>query len=760
VADQPGRAGHQDEIAGHQILYHAQVAGDYGEQRRGNRDAYRRYLDGMDAALRQKVAFPAAHLLAEGRVADMGMGSGATTHALAALYPALEVVGVDVSAEMVELAREAYRLPNLSFVQGDVGERVFDPGSLDAIFDSSVLHHVTTFGGYDHAAAGRALAAQVAQLAVGGLLVVRDFVDPGAGEVWLDVAADDGEPGDDPRRCSTAALLERFAREFRILSAAPGFRCDAAPPLGGAPPLAPGRRRYRMSLKLAAEFLLRKDYRQDWETEVKEEYTYFTQAQFEDCFARLGLRLLASTPLRNPWIVRRRWRGKVALHALDGAPVELPPTNYVITGEKVRAGEGVRFIEREAHEPLGFLAMEHHRHRVTGQVRDLVRRPHLTIDILPWFRASDDVFVLTRKSYPRPLLQADARGSASLDGRRRPGYVAEPLFVFQEDRPVGQTVEEALLALAHVGGDRIVGFRPGSTYYPSPGGVQEEVRSLLVEIEPVFVERELDNQSGFSTSGQVRAIDARQLLRSAQVGALPDARLELNAMQLLIELGQGAGPWIGEAVELSDASFSPVTTDLAALRARPARRIYRPAAAADSVGFLAVECAMFDELDATGAVVARRPLELVVSRRLSSNTVAIAPLCRRGGEVFLGIDDDDLPAAQAFNGNSELLVAPAWRLPHAVVSLEQARAWVLARLAAEYGIDGGEVWELGGPYHPSPGSTPEVVHPLAIEVRAERAAPRRLAWIPLAEVPRRLGDLCDGHLRIVALRACHALGLL
>jgi hypothetical protein len=39
------------------------------------------------------------------------------------------------------------------------------------------------------------------------------------------------------------------------------------------------------------------------------------------------------------------------------------------------------------------------------------------------------------------------------------------------------------------------------------------------------------------------------------------------------------------------------------------------------------------------------------------------------GEVWIGIDDDDLPAAQCFHGNSEILVAPAWRLPREVASL-------------------------------------------------------------------------------------------
>src|SRR5579863_7428092 len=160
---------------------------------RGSLAAYDRYLAGMDASMRQKVALTAAHLLCRGRVADMGMGSGAGTRALAALYPQLEVVGVDVDETMVALAREKHVLPNLTFVAGDVAKPVFEDGSLDGVFDSSVLHHVTTFGGYDHQNAARALAVQARALRDHGVLVVRDFVDPGPGEVLLDVPADDGD---------------------------------------------------------------------------------------------------------------------------------------------------------------------------------------------------------------------------------------------------------------------------------------------------------------------------------------------------------------------------------------------------------------------------------------------------------------------------------------------------------------------------------------------------------------------------------------
>src|SRR5262249_4960724 len=153
--------------------------------------------------------------------------------------------------------------------------------------------------------AARCLEVQVRELRTHGVLVVRDFVDPGRGEVLLDLPAQDGESGDDPRTCSTAALFERFAREFRSLHPQPGLAFARV-----EPDPRPGWRTYRVEHKHAAEFVLRKDYRADWEAEAKEEYTYFTQDDFEALFARLGMRILASTPLRTPWIVRNRFVGK------------------------------------------------------------------------------------------------------------------------------------------------------------------------------------------------------------------------------------------------------------------------------------------------------------------------------------------------------------------------------------------------------------------------------------------------------------------
>ena len=74
----------------------------YDAQDRGAGDAYARYLAGMDASMRQKVALTAAHLLAAGSLADMGMGSGSGSHALAALYPDLDVVAGGSALDTLE----------------------------------------------------------------------------------------------------------------------------------------------------------------------------------------------------------------------------------------------------------------------------------------------------------------------------------------------------------------------------------------------------------------------------------------------------------------------------------------------------------------------------------------------------------------------------------------------------------------------------------------------------------------------------------
>ena len=733
----------------------------YDKQDRGSDSAYDRYLRGMDASMRQKVALTAAHLLCEGELADMGMGSGSGSFALASLYPELTVIGVDIDPEMVRRAAERYRLPNLRFLEGDIAAPCFEPNSLEAVLDSSVLHHVTSYNGYERERAAAAMAVQAEQLAEGGVLVVRDFVDPGEGEVWLDVRHDDGDDGDDPESCSTAQLLERFSGEFRLLSEpeARGFPLERITVIAtDDPPLAPGFRRYRLSRTMATEMALRKDYRSSWDVEVQEEYCFATQPEMERICERLGLRVLASTPIRNPWIVRHRFEGQLVMWSLAGERLDWPATNYVIVGQKVPPREGVSIVATTTVPPIGYVELTAFEHVDSGKTYDLARRPGMVVDVLPWFERETAIHVLARRSYPRPVLAV--RPQPSVDGATPVTYVTEPLNVEQRDYPLGQTVEDMLVGLEGLDRDGIGELELGPEYYPSPGGIQEQVRSMLVRVAPINVHAPLENLSGFSTSGVIRAIEARQLLRAAQVGALPDARLELNVYELLLRRGREVGAWIGEAIDAKgfEEIESVEPTSVETLASRPRRRAFRPCDG--SAGFLQVRAYELEERNAAGEVVARDVRELVVPTHHSINTIAVAPLCRLRGRLHLGIHDDDLPASQCFDGHSEILVAPAWRLPADVAGIARSRDFVTARLAAEHGLRIVRLTELGGRYHPSAGITPEVVFPLAAEVRAVDDAERALHWVALEELVTDRRLLLDGHLRIVALRAAHAVGLL
>ncbi len=666
--------------------------------------------------MRQKVALTAAHLPCQGRIADMGMGSGSGSHALAALYPRLQVVGVDVNPTMVETAGRQYQLPNLSFRVGDIARPCFEPGSLDGIVNSSVLHHVTSYNGYVYDRAAQALEAQVDQLAMGGCLIVRDFLAPEPGQVELRI----------PQSLESLWIL--FARQFRALLPEDqrGFGYEDR----GEDER--GWRRLLVERRLAVEFLLRKDYTQDWEQEIQEEYTYFTQLEFEQHFSRLGLRVLVSTPLYNPWIVENRFEGQFTWFDLAGQPLDFPPTNYLIVGEKVEASQGVTYRGRPGQNAPKFLRLSSYQHRVTQKVYDLVCRPHPTVDVLPHFLSpSGNLTVLVRHSYPRPIVTELPN---SLDGLRPSPYVVEPITAVQGEDPLGETVEKVLEARAGIGPRSIQRLWSGNVHYPSPGGIREEVVACYVEVDPQV-----------RPDPSIRALDAHQLLRSAQVNGLSDHRLEMHIFGLMRQLEIDPGPWLADALIAAESDWAPTHACWEVARAR----VFLPHS--ESADFLEVRSRGFEQIDSSGQPLNEVHLEYVVPRHLQSLTVALLPMLFHQQRWWVGLDLEDLPAAQAFSGSSRHWIAPAWRLPGQQRSMDQARSWLDEALGREYGAAIADWAPLGGPYFPTPGLTPELVYPVAVRLRM--IEPGRLEFFPLEELMDRWEEISNGHLRCLLLRA-------
>lgn len=732
--------------------------GRYEKQHRGTDAAYEAYFRGMDASMQQKVALTTAHFPVRGRIADMGSGSGRGTYDLACLYGGLELVGVDINTVSVERAAREFRRPNLSYVAGDIAEMVFPEESLDGILDSSVLHHVTSFNDFDVRRVFATFDRQVAQLKTGGVIIVRDFVVPdGPERVRLDLPAGDGSETGDIPELSTAALFERFAREWRG-----SVYGDAPVPFERVESPRPGFVRYELHLRAAAEFVLRKDYRADWATEVLEEYTYLSQTQFEEAFRARGLRVVTSRPLWNPWIVQNRFEGKFSLSDLGGNPLPFPPTNYLIVGEKVRAGGGVELREREGVTITApsFLSLKGYAHKETGRVMELVERPHRTVDVVPWFESAGQIFVVAKKDFPRPIINASPE-RPRLDSARHSGYVTEPVSAIV-DPAADEEGEVRRVLRERAGFDAAEVVRMGApfSYFTSPGGVDELVVSRLVEVRPRRADLSFHNYTPFTDAGTVRELDAAQVLRACHVGGMFDARLEINIYRLLRQLGRSCGPWIGAPITLSVQPHTYSTSDAADALSPPARAAFGPPAPLDEPQFLSLREGSFAELDGAGRVLAEARFEYVRPKRLSQSTLVALPLARTERGVFVGVEQRDLPAVQSFGGSSLIAAAPAWRLPPTVTHLSGIPAFLDEALGRDFSLRGRRAWELGGAYFPTTGVTPEVVYPFAVEVEACEDAGTALHFLPLSELAESLELLRDAHLLIATYRLAHALGAL
>jgi ubiquinone/menaquinone biosynthesis C-methylase UbiE len=730
---------------------------DYSKQDRGTASAYEEYFAGMDKSMQQKIALTTAHFPSYGKIADMGSGSGSGTFDLARLYEHLKLIGVDINPVTVEYSNNHYKLPNLTFEVGDIADKLFPDEFFDGILNSSVLHHVTSFNGFDVQQITRTLSNQVAQLKQSGVLIIRDFVIPDDANkvVFLDLPNTDGKPSGEINELSTAALFEIFARDFRSsvnLNEGVCYETFASPRKGFS--------RFKVTMKTAAEFVLRKDYRDHWSPELLEEYTYCSQQDFENLFKIFGLRIVVSMPLWNPWIVANRFESRFYITDEDANYAHFPPTNYLIVGEKIAENEGYQILEcGDAEEEPSFLKLKAYRNTETNHVFELAERPNQTIDLLPWFEDADgQIFVLAKKDFPRPIVNSRTQ-TKHLNRANYSGYLTEPIssLVQSPESDVQSQVCEILVKRANLTEKDVLEISEPSFYFPSAGGIDERVESHLVKISPWAKSPQvIENYTPFTNAGVVRELDALQVLRASHVGGMFDARLEINIYRLLRQLNRSAGSWIGAEIKPTSQSLNLTIETGFKLESR---QVFEPCER-EKTHFLKLERSEFIEYDSAGDHLNKAEFEYVVPQNFSKNTVAAIPFFMADGEVFVGIEYRDLPAVQRFTGNSNTVCVPAWRLPKTISHKFDIAPFLREKFPNDFNVEIRKTWELGGSYFTSAGITPEVVYTMAVEMDAENLRETDLKFFNLKDLLLKIDEIQDAHLLILVNRLAHTLGFL
>ncbi|MBX2834350.1 MAG: class I SAM-dependent methyltransferase, partial [Micavibrio sp.] len=270
-------------------------------------------LKDIDPVIIRKAWFTLSHMLLDegAKVLDLGCHDGAMAYAMAALYPKVKFTGLDKSKRQINKAKEKYKLHNLDFKIGDASSEIYEPESLDAIVSSYVLHEIFSGSRYNEEIVHDALRKQFKMLKKNGVMFIRDFARPPPEEFVLLEMPDIPSRGEALSEMSEADLLAWYAEHARP-------RQD--PGCGGffleeLPQRVPSTRLFRLPYKWAYEFIMRKDDRKEWETQLPVEYTFFTERDFRKTLRSLGARVQYSAPYWDEDIINERFEGHFRLFA-------------------------------------------------------------------------------------------------------------------------------------------------------------------------------------------------------------------------------------------------------------------------------------------------------------------------------------------------------------------------------------------------------------------------------------------------------------
>lgn len=316
---------------------------------------YNTYARGMNEILRLKY-LDIREAIRPGRIVDEGCADGGLLAEIAQDFRDSDLFGIDLSAEFAARFQERKRSGDFGdvytcFYLRNLLDPIFEPESVDTTICNSTLHELWSYAEQEKTVRAY-LAMKFAQLRPGGRLIIRDVVGPENGDQPVRLKLDDrdgvslpleeGARRRDPewlRRLSTRSRFFAFAQDFLADLRSKGKRGP-----GTAVQFQDRPEGILLSLRTAAEFLSKKDYIDNWLSEMNEEFCFWSFPQWQAVLRDTGFRVIDAGPgfpggsraYTNPWIVEHRYRGRAQLIQPNttGGGLEFPPTNMVLVAEK------------------------------------------------------------------------------------------------------------------------------------------------------------------------------------------------------------------------------------------------------------------------------------------------------------------------------------------------------------------------------------------------------------------------------------------
>lgn len=679
-------------------------------------------LKHIPASVIKQAWFTMAHLVLEegSKVLNIRCQHGMLTYAMAALNPNIEFIGIDRNKDTIQQVEASFKLPNLTFYSGDIQENFVPKASLDAIINSYSLHEIYSENNCSEFAVTRFLERQLELLKDKGVLYMHGHVMPSSNPYVLMEFPEDRAQGESIEQISEIELLQRYAEQARPRSddSYRGFYLEEMPARF------PKTKLFRLPLKWAREFLLRKDKRDRWSAELPKEYYFFTRKDFYRTFRNLGARVLYSAPHWNEEYIEKNIRKKVRLFEEDGTLLAMPETSYVVLAQKTPERTSLTLQERKpCNKETPHLRITAMRNELEGSIQDIVSRDMHITEILPYrVTSKGKLHVFIHEGIPRALSNTVPRKGPNIDGKKWSGHMTEAMAVPEE---IFTTIEETSVRDTMKFMNKYMGLKPeigalfenGPGFYPAPDYIDEHISTRFLKVqkptEDIIPKAVLEDADGFSTRGRIREIDAQQILNAISVGAIPSSHLEVQILALYEKLQLSYQAWAQTPLTLeTEEEIEPTKLqDIISKLADEDNRYKESKGTAGQIKTL--QSVFVDEGQDHGGVtgLASRDLDFVLQEEGSMNTAIVIPLAKKlNGEVMAGIVEQYLPIPQRYKGNGYMISCPSFPLPLDVDNFDKAKQFI----ADKFGVPVECVARLGESFFSHIGVTPQRIYPFAI----------------------------------------------
>jgi len=283
-----------------------------------------------------------------GRIGDIGCAVGSWIRQASEDSKLFEsdFYGIEVARQLFDICNQRkhngeFKNPNVFFAQKNaVTSLVFEEESMNTIHTSSLTHEIESYGNRQDLL--QFIQNRFRELAPNGVWINRDVIGPENGDnlVYMRLNEKDGTNLDPYKviedQQELKIYLDQMSTFTRFLRFATDFRKEEQDQIKYELEVINNTQYVKLKHKDAADFMLTKDYTDNWYSEMHERFCFWSITDWKSELKKAGFAIEEATrAYANPWIVENRFEDKASLCDLSMNEIAYPPTNALIIARKI-----------------------------------------------------------------------------------------------------------------------------------------------------------------------------------------------------------------------------------------------------------------------------------------------------------------------------------------------------------------------------------------------------------------------------------------